>query len=278
MRSSDAQCCPWPSAVVGAAAASGRPHSVSPAVRPSGSPLRRSTMDEISTAATNGHGLPTPVIVIGASAGGVQALKILLAGIPANFPAAICIVTHLSAHTPSQMAAILQPVSHLPIHDAVDGAVLESGHIYTAVADRHLMIEDGALRLTRGPKECRSRPAIDVLFRSAAASLGPRVVGVVLTGMLDRRNGRAVGHQGGPEGVRSCRRPNRRSTSRCPKALGPTWRSTHRCPSGSGRRDRSSGPKHRRCDSPEADAGRQRDRTDDRLGRQRAEGRCDATR
>lgn len=66
-------------------------------------------MDEISTAATNGHGLPTPVIVIGASAGGVQALKILLAGIPANFPAAICIVTHLSAHTPSQMAAILQP-------------------------------------------------------------------------------------------------------------------------------------------------------------------------
>lgn len=125
------------------------------------------------------------VVVVGASAGGVEALKALVSRLPSDFPAAICIVLHVPAHTPSRLPEVLRGVSTLKIAEAVDGEELEQGTIYTAVADRHLMIDGNRLRLTRGPKECRMRPAIDVLFRSAAVSKGNRVVGVVLTGMLD---------------------------------------------------------------------------------------------
>lgn len=126
-----------------------------------------------------------PLVVIGTSAGGIEALITLLGGLQPGFPAAVCIVLHLSPHTPSNLAKVLQPHSALPVRAAADGDVLEAGRIYTPTADRHMMIDGNVIRLTRGPRECRTRPAIDVLFRSAAVAKGADVVGVVLTGMLD---------------------------------------------------------------------------------------------
>ncbi len=126
-----------------------------------------------------------PLVVIGASAGGVEALRVLVGGLPVDLPAAVCIVLHVPPHSPSRLAEVLQRVCKLPVTAADDGEVLTSGKVYTASADRHLMVDGATLRLTRGPKESRARPAIDVLFRSAAVSCGQRLVGVVLTGMLD---------------------------------------------------------------------------------------------
>ena len=73
----------------------------------------------------------------------------------------------------------------MPVAPAQDGEMLRAGRVYVGVSDRHFMIKDGAARLTRGPKESRSRPSVDVLFRSAAISFGPRAIGVMLSGMLD---------------------------------------------------------------------------------------------
>jgi two-component system, chemotaxis family, protein-glutamate methylesterase/glutaminase len=125
------------------------------------------------------------VVVIGASAGGVEALLGLLETLPSDLEAAICIVTHVSAHAPSTLHRILAQKATLPIAPARDGETLCPGRIYVAVSDRHLMLEEGTIRLSRGPKESRARPAIDVLFRSAAVFYGPRSIGVVLSGMLD---------------------------------------------------------------------------------------------
>jgi two-component system, chemotaxis family, protein-glutamate methylesterase/glutaminase len=128
---------------------------------------------------------PFRIVVIGASAGGVQALSGLLEALPPDLGAAICIVTHISAHTPSTLHRMLAQKSSLPVAPARDGEALCPGRVYVAVSDRHLMLEHGMIRLSRGPKESRSRPAVDVLFRSAAMSYGPRSIGVVLSGMLD---------------------------------------------------------------------------------------------
>ena len=125
------------------------------------------------------------VVVIGCSAGGVAALQALIRRVPAGFEAPVFIVMHIPAHTPSHLASILQRHSVLPVKEAIDGEAIVPGTVYVATADRHLMVEGQNIRVTRGPKEGRSRPAIDVLFRSAAASFGPGVVGVVLTGTLD---------------------------------------------------------------------------------------------
>jgi two-component system, chemotaxis family, protein-glutamate methylesterase/glutaminase len=128
---------------------------------------------------------PAAVVVVGASAGGVEALSTLVAGLPANLDAAVFIVLHIPAHSPSELAGILGRVAHLPVAEAIDGESIRGGRIYVAVADRHLVTDAETVRLTRGPKECRVRPAIDTLFRSAAAAFGPRAIGVVLTGLLD---------------------------------------------------------------------------------------------
>jgi two-component system, chemotaxis family, protein-glutamate methylesterase/glutaminase len=125
------------------------------------------------------------VVVIGASAGGIDALRVLVSGIPEALPAAICIVIHTSPESPSVLAEILNRLSALPVSQPCDGQRLEAGHIYVAPPDRHLVIEPGRIRVTTGPREHRFRPAIDPMFRSAAQVFGPNAIGVVLTGNLD---------------------------------------------------------------------------------------------
>lgn len=125
------------------------------------------------------------IVVIGGSAGSIEALQTLVAALPSTLPAAILVVVHMSADSPGLLPEILDRVSQLPVAAATDRAPLRSGHIYVAPPDQHLLVEPGWMRLTRGPKENRFRPAIDPLFRSAAYAFGPQVIGVVLSGMLD---------------------------------------------------------------------------------------------
>ena len=129
--------------------------------------------------------MPKDIIVVGASAGGIEALRVLVSGLPDDLPAAIFVVLHTSPESPGMLAEILARVGTLPAVNAQDGARIEHGRIYVAPPDRHLLIEPRVLRVTRGPKENRFRPAVDPLFRSAAQTYGPRVIGVILTGYLD---------------------------------------------------------------------------------------------
>lgn len=124
-------------------------------------------------------------VVIGTSAGGMQPLLDLAAGLPGDFPAAVCIVMHIPAYAPSFLPEILGRAGPLPALHPASGDPVLPGRIYCAPPDRHLLIEDGRFSLTRGPKENRVRPAIDTLFRSAAYSAGPNAIGVILSGLLD---------------------------------------------------------------------------------------------
>lgn len=129
--------------------------------------------------------MPThDLVVIGASAGGVSALRTLVARFEPDFPAAICIVLHVGAHT-SRLPELLSLSGPLPARHAADGDMLRPGQILVAPPDHHLLIYRDHVRVTRGPKENHTRPAIDPLFRSAALSHGARAIAVVLTGRLD---------------------------------------------------------------------------------------------
>jgi two-component system chemotaxis response regulator CheB len=108
------------------------------------------------------------IIVIGASAGGVQAISELVAALPADLPAAVFIVLHISPNAPSLLPNILSRDASLPVAHAVNGEKIQVGKVYVARADHHLMIEDGHVKLVHGPKENLHRPSIDALFRSAA--------------------------------------------------------------------------------------------------------------
>jgi two-component system, chemotaxis family, protein-glutamate methylesterase/glutaminase len=125
------------------------------------------------------------IIVIGASHGGIEAMKTLVGGLPERFSATILFVQHLSPTISSVLPELLANAGPLPASFPADFEPLKSGHIYVAPPDHHLLLEQGLVRLTRGPKENRFRPSIDTLFRSAAYAYGTRVVGLVLTGMLD---------------------------------------------------------------------------------------------
>ena len=125
------------------------------------------------------------IVVIGASAGGVTALVELVKALPVDFPAPIFVVQHVAADSPSILPQLLAAVSALPAKHAENGELAQPGVIYVAPPNHHLLLEGKRVLVTRGPKENRFRPSIDALFRSAAYTYGPRVIGVVLTGYLD---------------------------------------------------------------------------------------------
>jgi two-component system chemotaxis response regulator CheB len=124
------------------------------------------------------------IIVIGASAGGVEALVELVGGLPAGLPASFFVVSHFPPDTRSALPDILSRSGKLLARHARDGEPVNPGHIYVAPPGQHLLLRDGTVRLTYGPRENGHRPAINPLFRSAARTFGPRVVGVVLSGAM----------------------------------------------------------------------------------------------
>lgn len=125
------------------------------------------------------------ILVIGASAGGVSALSRLVSHFPPDLPAAVFVVIHVSPHGTSAMPSILSRSGPLQAVHPEDGEPIQRGRIYVAPPDHHLVIEPEVVRISRGPTENAHRPAVDVLFRTAAQTCGNRVVGVVLTGNLD---------------------------------------------------------------------------------------------
>lgn len=125
------------------------------------------------------------IIVIGASAGGVEALCQLVADLPEDLPAAIFVVIHISSHSKSVLPNILSRKGKLPATHAIDGEAIAQGHIYIAPPNHHLLVKPGYIRLVKGPKENNCRPAVDPLFRTAAKAYRRRVVGVIVSGTLD---------------------------------------------------------------------------------------------
>ncbi len=132
------------------------------------------------------------LILIGGSAGSITALREIVAHLPAALPAAVLVVVHQAQTSPGMLPHILDNVGPLPVRHAVDGEIIEKGRVYVAPPDRHLLIEPGQyddprlwIRLALGPKENHCRPAIDPMFRTAAQAGGRRVIGVVLSGLLN---------------------------------------------------------------------------------------------
>jgi two-component system, chemotaxis family, protein-glutamate methylesterase/glutaminase len=125
------------------------------------------------------------VIVVGASMGGVEAIRQLLQGLPGDLPAALFVVQHTADHGPGLLAQVLGKSSRLPVVTAAEGQRFDRGRVYVAPPDLHLIVGHDHVHVRRGPRENASRPAIDPLFRSAAASCTTRVIGVVLTGTLN---------------------------------------------------------------------------------------------
>lgn len=125
------------------------------------------------------------IIVVGASAGGVEALIQLVNGLPSDLPAALFIVVHVPPWSKSLLPDILNDAGFLRASHPSDGEAILHGRIYVAPPDYHLIVKRGYIRLVQGLKENGFRPAVDPLFRTAAKAYGPRVVGVVLSGILN---------------------------------------------------------------------------------------------
>jgi two-component system, chemotaxis family, protein-glutamate methylesterase/glutaminase len=124
------------------------------------------------------------VVVMAASAGGIEALQRVVGGLPVDLGAGVLVVLHMAPGATSSLARILDRAGPLPATAATDGALLEAGRIYVCVADHHLLVGPGHLHVRRGPRENGHRPAADPLFRSAAMYYGGNVVGVILSGTL----------------------------------------------------------------------------------------------
>lgn len=122
------------------------------------------------------------IVVIAASAGGVETLEDIVAPLPADLPAALLIVLHVMPLRDSQLPRILSRRSRLKVAHGENGQRVDHGRIYIAPPDYHMILEDGIIRLDHGPRENFTRPAADPLFRSAATAYGDRVMGIVLTG------------------------------------------------------------------------------------------------
>ncbi len=125
------------------------------------------------------------IVVIGGSAGGVEALRRICEGLPSDFPAAVFVVVHISPNSRSIMPDLLSRAGKLPARHPKDDEPINRGVIYVAPPDMHMLLRPGHVILRRGPQENRTRPAINPLFRSAAVTYGSRVIGVVLSGLLD---------------------------------------------------------------------------------------------
>ena len=125
------------------------------------------------------------IVVIGASAGGVEALTQLVRGFPPELGAALFVVLHLSPTGTSVLPSILERAGSLPAGVPEDGELIARGHIYVAPPDQHMLLAGDHVRLTTGPRENGHRPAVDPLFRSAARTYDGRVIAVVLSGTLD---------------------------------------------------------------------------------------------
>ena len=123
------------------------------------------------------------IVAIGTSQGGVQALRVLVGGLPEDFPAPVLTVQHIGAQ--SLLPVILNDVGSLAAAFALESEPLIAGRIYVAPSDYHMLVNDGRIELTRGPRENWARPAVDPLFRSAALFYGPDAIGVVLSGRLN---------------------------------------------------------------------------------------------
>jgi two-component system chemotaxis response regulator CheB len=125
------------------------------------------------------------IVVVGGSAGSIEAVTELVSGLPADFTGSVFVVVHFPGSVTSTLPRILSRAGPITARHARDSEPIEPGRIYVAPPDWHLLLSDGHTQLTRGPKENGHRPAIDPLFRTAALSYGSRVVGVVLSGNLN---------------------------------------------------------------------------------------------
>jgi two-component system chemotaxis response regulator CheB len=123
------------------------------------------------------------VITIGGSAGSFDVIREILRALPNDLPAAVLIATHLGPGV--SLASIIDGASAMDVRTAVTGDPLKNGQVYVAVADAHLLLHDHHVLVRRGPRENLARPAIDPLFRSAGCAMGPRVIGVLLSGGLN---------------------------------------------------------------------------------------------
>ena len=131
------------------------------------------------------YNMKRDIIVIGASAGGLNLFRQILAALPDDFMASVFIVWHMSPEGKSVLPELLASVTSIPVATAVDKERIVPRRIYIAPQDCHMILESDVVRVTHGPKENLFRPAIDPLFRSAASVFGPRVIGVILSGGLD---------------------------------------------------------------------------------------------
>jgi two-component system chemotaxis response regulator CheB len=125
------------------------------------------------------------IVVIGASAGGVDAIRRLLGGLPRDLAAALFVVIHMDPSHESHLGELFSRPGGLPARTAQNGDVIRPGQILVAPRDRHLLVRSDRVEVVHGPRENGHRPAVNALFRTASAAYGPRVIGVVLTGNLD---------------------------------------------------------------------------------------------
>jgi two-component system chemotaxis response regulator CheB len=125
------------------------------------------------------------IVVVGASAGGLQGVMELSRALPATLPAAVFVVIHTSPHSTGVVPHLMSRNGHMLAGYARDEQEIEHGNIYFAPPDRHVLLKRGYMRVVRGPQENGFRPAVDPLFRTAARAYGPRVIGVILSGALD---------------------------------------------------------------------------------------------
>ncbi len=125
------------------------------------------------------------IIVIGGSSGATAPIKTILGALPPDLPAAVFIVLHIPTRSIGVLATVAAAAGRLPVHQATDGMPIVPGNVYLAAPDHHLILTEGQMKLGRGPRENMARPAIDPLFRSAAVAYRSRVIGVILSGLLN---------------------------------------------------------------------------------------------